>query len=124
MSKGRWKNSPQQVLRFMQAAGLQIDRIEIAPDGKIVHIPAGRHQRSPRLLLYRRRRYYFRRRGFKKVALPGLPGSQEFMAAYQAALAQRLDIGECLPVAITHDEASATVFDAPRRREVAVGHRG
>jgi hypothetical protein len=41
-----------------------------------------------------KRRYYFRRRGFKKVPLPGLPGSEEFMAAYQAALAQRLDIGE------------------------------
>jgi hypothetical protein len=43
-----------------------------------------------------KRRYYFRRRGFKKVPLPGLPGSEEFMAAYQAALAQRLDIGERL----------------------------
>jgi integrase len=32
-------------------------------------------------------RYYFRRAGFKKVALPGLPGSAEFMGAYQAALA-------------------------------------
>ncbi len=31
-------------------------------------------------------RYYFRRAGFKKVALPGLPGSAEFMAAYQSAL--------------------------------------
>jgi len=29
---------------------------------------------------------YFRRRGFKKVPLPGLPGSDEFMAAYQQAL--------------------------------------
>jgi integrase len=29
--------------------------------------------------------YYFRRRGFKKVRLPGLPGSEEFMAAYQQA---------------------------------------
>src|SRR5262249_18868353 len=32
-------------------------------------------------------RHVFRRRGFKKVPLPGLPGSEEFMAAYQAALA-------------------------------------
>src|SRR5262249_31661418 len=30
--------------------------------------------------------YYFRRRGFKRVRLPGLPGSAEFMAAYQEAL--------------------------------------
>jgi hypothetical protein len=30
---------------------------------------------------------YFRRRGFSTKALPGIPGSAEFMAAYQAALA-------------------------------------
>jgi hypothetical protein len=36
-----------------------------------------------------RTHYYFRRRGkvTKKIALPGIPGSPEFMAAYQAALA-------------------------------------
>ena len=32
-------------------------------------------------------RHYFRRQGFKRVTLPGLPGSAEFMGAYQAALA-------------------------------------
>jgi integrase len=32
-------------------------------------------------------RFYFRRVGFKKVPLPGLPWSPEFMAAYEAALA-------------------------------------
>jgi hypothetical protein len=32
-------------------------------------------------------RRYFRRSGFKMQALPGLPGSQEFNAAYEAALA-------------------------------------
>ena len=32
-------------------------------------------------------RYYFRRRGTKAIPLPGLPGSEEFMAAYHAALA-------------------------------------
>lgn len=37
-------------------------------------------------------RYYFRRAGFKRVRLPGLPGSTEFMEAYQAALA-----GEAAP---------------------------
>src|SRR5262249_11459458 len=31
-------------------------------------------------------RFYFRRSGFKKVPLPGLPWSPEFMAAYEAAL--------------------------------------
>ena len=31
-------------------------------------------------------RLYFRRRGQPKARLPGLPGSEEFMAAYKAAL--------------------------------------
>jgi integrase/recombinase XerD len=31
-------------------------------------------------------RLYFRRKGERKVRLPGLPGSEEFMAAYKAAL--------------------------------------
>src|SRR4051812_43147564 len=31
-------------------------------------------------------RRYFRRKGFKDVPLPGMPGSREFMDAYQAAL--------------------------------------
>jgi integrase len=33
-----------------------------------------------------RAHHYFRRAGFARVRLPGLPGSAEFMAAYQAAL--------------------------------------
>ena len=33
-----------------------------------------------------RLRYYFRRRGEKAIPLPGLPGSEEFMAAYTMAL--------------------------------------
>jgi integrase len=33
-----------------------------------------------------RMRYYFRRPGFKRVPLPGLPGSDEFMSAYQKML--------------------------------------
>src|SRR5690242_941050 len=36
-----------------------------------------------------RTRRYFRKPGCKRVPLPGLPGSEEFMAAYQAALAQQ-----------------------------------
>lgn len=32
-------------------------------------------------------RRYFRRPGFRQIALTGLPGSSEFMAAYEAALA-------------------------------------
>jgi hypothetical protein len=34
-----------------------------------------------------RPRHYFRRKGCKLTPLPGVPGSAEFMAAYQAALA-------------------------------------
>src|SRR5262245_37657581 len=36
-------------------------------------------------------RYYFRRHG-KRIPLPGLPGSAEFMDAYQAALAMQLPL--------------------------------
>jgi integrase len=42
-------------------------------------------------------RYFFRRRGHKSVALKGMPGSAEFMAAYDAALsgqtAPRIEVG-------------------------------
>jgi hypothetical protein len=42
-----------------------------------------------------RPRHYLRRRGCKLVPLPGLPGSPEFMAAYEAGLADtpRVEIG-------------------------------
>ena len=46
-----------------------------------------------------RLRHQFRRRGYKKKLLPGLPGSAEFMDAYQLLIeqtgggAQRVDIG-------------------------------
>jgi hypothetical protein len=47
-------------------------------------------------------RYYFRRPRQKSVALPGRPGSDEFMAAYQAALtgviAPQKQIGEAQTV--------------------------
>ena len=33
-----------------------------------------------------KRRHYFRRPGHKRLPLPGLPGSEEFMAAYSAAI--------------------------------------
>jgi hypothetical protein len=39
-------------------------------------------------------RWYFRRPGFKRMPLPGLPWSPEFMAAYEEALAgQPVQIG-------------------------------
>lgn len=36
---------------------------------------------------HRKVRYYFRRKGFPRATLPGLPGSTEFMEAYETALA-------------------------------------
>ncbi len=48
------------------------------------------HLDMPFVKAYRDRhgkaRHYFRKRGMPRVALPGLPGSAEFLAAYQAAL--------------------------------------
>src|SRR5262249_4251618 len=39
--------------------------------------------------------HYFRRRGYRRVPLPGMPGSSEFMAAYQVAPAQKAEtVGE------------------------------
>lgn len=39
--------------------------------------------------------HYFRRPGAKRVRLPGLPGSAEFNAAYEAAIGgERLEVGE------------------------------
>ena len=43
---------------------------------------------------YGKARWYFRRAGFKRMTLPGLPWSPEFMTAYEAALAdQPLPVG-------------------------------
>jgi hypothetical protein len=52
---------------------------------KFVHGFIDRHGRP---------RFYFRRAGFKKVPLPGLPWSREFMEAYEDALAdKRIEAG-------------------------------
>ena len=48
---------------------------------KYVNAFANRRRKNERV------RYYFRRRGFKAIPLPGLPGSEEFMTGYQMALA-------------------------------------
>ena len=46
----------------------------------------------------KRLRYYFRKRGHKAIPLPGWPGSEVFMEAYQMALAAlpdaKIEIGE------------------------------
>src|SRR3954468_10366630 len=53
---------------------------------RYVHAFVDRHGRG---------RYYFRRAGHKKVPLPGLPFSTEFMDAYEAAKegAPRIEVG-------------------------------
>lgn len=38
-----------------------------------------------------KQRYYFRKRGQTPISLPGLPGSTEFMAAYQSALSDKTE---------------------------------
>src|SRR5262249_11758248 len=48
---------------------------------KYVNPFANRRRKNERV------RYYFRRRGLKAIPLPGPPGSEEFMTAYQMALA-------------------------------------
>jgi len=51
-------------------------------------------------------RHYFRRPGGKRIALPGAPGSAEFMAAYKAALA-----GEDVPVAAPKSRGEPGTFN-------------
>src|SRR5215475_555853 len=57
--------------------GMQMTSLRL----KHVNAFANRNRKNNRL------RYYFRRRGQKAIPLPGLPGSDEFMATYAAALA-------------------------------------
>jgi hypothetical protein len=67
---------------------------------KYVHGFVDRHGRA---------RHYFRRTGFKRVALPGLPWSTEFMDAYGAAYncAQPVVIGANRTLPGTVDDAVA-----------------
>jgi integrase len=75
-----------------------------------------------------RARFYFRRPGFKKVPLPGLPWSPEFMAAREIALAgQPLEIGSsrtkpgtmrALAVSYCSSPAFRSMRSQPERRRV------
>src|ERR1700741_139034 len=62
--------------------------------------------------------FYFRRAGFKRLRLPGLFGSAEFMAAYQAALAgdpeAKIEIGEGRTVPGTVNAAIAAFYKSPK----------
>jgi integrase len=68
-------------------------------------------------------RRYFRRPGFKQAPLPGLPGSAEFMAAYQQALdgvtAPRIEIGASRSRPGTVAALVAAYFAAARFKALA-----
>jgi integrase len=62
-------------------------------------------------------RWYFRRAGFKKVPLPGLPWSPEFMAAYEQALAgQPAPIGADRTIPGTLRALAVSYFASPAFR--------
>lgn len=71
-------------------------------------------------------RHDFRRRGFKKVPLPGLPGSEEFMTAYQAALAgveSKLEIGAGRTKPGTVNAAVAGYYTSSAFQETSAGSK-
>ena len=62
-------------------------------------------------------RFYFRRAGFKKVPLPGLPWSPEFMAAYEQVLAgQPASIGAERTIPGTLRALAVSYFASPAFR--------
>src|SRR4029450_14025368 len=94
-------------VRSVESAGKQVTAVEIASDGKIIVIVGkptteqrrrihGTTKSMARIKLryvnsfydrHGRLRHLFRYPGCKRFTLPGLPGSAEFMEAYQNALA-------------------------------------
>ena len=68
--------------------------------------------------------YYFRRPGLSAVKLPGLPGSEEFMTAYQAALTEApRPIGEARTLPGTVNAAVAAYYQSLAFRELAQSTR-
>jgi integrase len=66
--------------------------------------------------------WHFRRRGYKEVALPGLPGSAEFMAAYEAAVGQPMvEIGVKRTRAGSINAAIVGYYQSLAFRELAPG---
>jgi integrase len=64
-------------------------------------------------------RWYFRRAGFKRVPLPGLPWSPEFMTAYEQALAgQPLHIGIARTKPGTIHALAVSYFNTPEFRSL------
>ena len=70
-------------------------------------------------------RHYFRRRGQPRVQLPGLPGSLEFMEAYQAAFsAAPAAIGASRSKAGSVAAAIASYYSSPGFRALAPSSQG
>jgi integrase len=68
--------------------------------------------------------HYFRRPGFKRVRLPGIPGSREFMSAYQDALEQpHIQIGASRSKPGTVAAAVAAYLLSTQFGELALGTR-
>ena len=68
--------------------------------------------------------HYFRRAGYPRVRLPALPGSREFMAAYQDALEQpHVEIGTSRSKPGTVAGAVAAYLLSPQFGELAPGTR-
>jgi integrase len=63
---------------------------------------------------YGRARFYFRRRGYQSLALPGLPWSPTFMAAYEAAKGEpsRIEIGASRTTPGTVNAAIMSYFNS------------
>jgi integrase len=69
-------------------------------------------------------RFYFRRAGFKTVALPGLPWSPPFMAAYEAALAgQPAQVGTSRVKPGTMWALAVSYFNSPEFRSLESSSR-
>jgi integrase len=69
-------------------------------------------------------RRYFRRPGFKRIALPGVPGSDEFMTAYQLAIAgqpPRVEIGASRTSPGTVNAAIVGYYSSVAFRSLAAG---
>src|SRR5476651_1435591 len=72
----------------------------------------------------RRMRYYFRRHG-KQIALPGLPGSNEFMATYAAQLDNTLKRVELRPKAAPGTFAALAIryYGSPQYLSLSITSR-
>jgi integrase len=70
---------------------------------------------------YGKARFYFRRRGYESAALPGLPWSPTFMAAYEAAIghASRIEIGTSRSIPGTVNAAIISYFNSAAFQSLA-----